>query len=150
MILSTPQRTALIGRNVDLAGVPIQKLSNEQVFWVGPTADRAVPVLIDEQLRGALKEKLEKGEQVTVQGELRQVPAVDVLEKQWDLSRDEAETIARSQVYLHARNITVGAAPQQGAQPQQGQPGTQRPGAPQGAEPATPRGAQPGNKQPGR
>jgi hypothetical protein len=128
IVLVTPDRATLFNRQVDLVGAQVQRVSNDRVFWIGNSAERVVPVFLDDQARTALQQgqhKLAKGDQVALVGELRQAPNVQLLQQQWALSSQEANELSGAQVYLHVNRILIGQQPgQQGGQ-QQGTPGTQ-------------------------
>lgn len=133
IVLVTPERATLFNRQVDLVGAQVQRVSNDRVFWIGPNAERVVPVYLDDQARSALQQsqhKLAKGDQVALVGELRQSPNVQLLQQQWALSSQEANELSGSQVYLHVNRILVGQQP--GTQQGTGTPGGQQQPAPGG------------------
>ncbi|MDI1436019.1 hypothetical protein [Polyangium sorediatum] len=125
IVLVTPDRPTLFNRQFDLVGAQVQRVSNDRVFWIGPNAERVVPVYLDDQARSSLQQgqhKLQKGDQVALVGELRQAPNVQLLQQQWALSSQEANELSGGQVYLLANRILIGEQPG----PKSGQPqGTQ-------------------------
>ncbi|MDC3959173.1 hypothetical protein [Polyangium jinanense] len=129
IVLVTPDRPTLFNRQVDLVGAQVQKVSNDRVFWVGPSAERTVPVYLDDQARSALlqgQHKLQKGDQVALVGEIRQSPSTQLAQQQWGLSSQEANELTGAQAYLHVTRILIGEKPGvQGGQ-QQGTQGGQQ------------------------
>jgi len=114
IVLVAPERATLFNRQVDLVGAPVQRVSTDRVFWIGHSAERVVPVYLDDQARSALQQgqhKLTKGDQVALVGELRQAPNVQLLQQQWALSSQEANELSGAQVYLHVNRILIGEKP---------------------------------------
>jgi hypothetical protein len=151
IIIVASDRAPLLGRQVELTGATVQRVSNDRVFWVGATQDRAFPVYLDDQARSALlsaQQRLAQGDRVTIVGEVRKPPGVDDLQRQWNMAAQDAEDLSRSQAYIHAIRIMLGQQQQPGMQPVQppGQPG-QQPGQ-QPVQPGQPQPGQPG--QPGQ
>jgi hypothetical protein len=150
ILIITADRRTLLNRQVDVVGAEVQKVGTDRIFWIGQSAERSVPVYLDDAARAALlqtQHKLQKGDKVALVGDLRETPPLQRMEQGWSLSAADAEAFARSPVYLHARRILVGAEGTPPGQPgvQPGQPGTQ-PGQ-QGAQPGQPGAApQPGQK----
>ncbi len=135
ILIVAPDRAVFLNRPIDLVGAEVQRVSNDRVFWIGPSADRTAPVYLDDQAQSSLQQgqhKVQKGDRVALVGQLRQAPSVQQLQQQWALSSQEADELTRSQVYLHVTRILIGEKP--------GAPGEQ-PGAP-GGQPGTPGGQQ--------
>jgi len=133
IVLVAPDRPTLFNRQFDLVGAQVQRVSNDRVFWIGPNAERVVPVYLDDQARSSLQQgqhKLQKGDQVALVGELRQAPNVQLLQQQWALSSQEANELNGGQVYLLANRILIGEQPG----PKSGQPQGTQGGQPQGTQ----------------
>ncbi|MRG96556.1 hypothetical protein [Polyangium spumosum] len=148
IVLVAPDRATFNNRMIDLVGAQVQKVSNDKVFWIGPSEDRTVPVVLDEQAASSLKDrqlKIQKGDRVALVGQFRQSPSVQQLQQQWALSSQEAEELTRSQVYIHVTRILVGAT--QGGVEQPGTPGGQQPGQQQGQQPGQQPGTQGGQQR---
>ncbi|MDI1480785.1 hypothetical protein [Polyangium sp. y55x31] len=149
IVLVTPDRPALFNRQVDLVGAQVQKVSNDRVFWVGPSADRTVPVYLDDQARSSLQQgqhKLQKGDQVALVGQIRQTPSAQLAQQQWGLSSEEANELSGAQAYLHVTRILIGEKPGlQGGQ-QQGTQGGQQQGTQQGTQGGQHQGTQQGQQ----
>ncbi len=127
-LVAATDRTQLVNRQTELTSVIVQSVSTDRVFWVGTAADRTIPVFLDDQARSALltaQQRLTQGDHVTLVGEVRKSPGVDDLQKEWNLSAQDAEQLSRAQVYIHAKRILLGQQPQPGMQP--GQPGQPQP-----------------------
>ncbi|MDI1450743.1 hypothetical protein [Polyangium sp. 6x1] len=132
IVLVTPERPTLFNRQFDLVGAQVQRVSNDRVFWIGPSADRVVPAYLDDQARSALQQaqhKLQKGDQIALVGQIREAPSAQLLQQQWGLSTQDAQELNNMQAYLYVTRILLGAKPgvqggeQQGTQG--GQPGGQ-------------------------
>jgi hypothetical protein len=98
--LGSADRATLAGKRVQLANVTIQKVVNDQSFWVGPNEKQMFFVRFDQPPAGG---KIAKGQTIAVTGDIRKVPSADEAKKQWSLSSRDAEALVKEQVYIHAQ-----------------------------------------------
>jgi len=118
IIVTAQDRTSLFQRPVDVVGAEVQKVSNERVFWIGPSAEQSVPVVLSDDARSSLeqrKQKIQKGDRVAIAGEIHKTPSMQDMEQQWSLSSTDAEQLGKGILYLQARRILIGA-PQPGTE----------------------------------
>ena len=121
LIINAPDRPSLVGRRVQLESVPVQAVTGDVAFWVGPSQGEPLLVVLDEvptpdqPTEG--RYDINPGQTITIFGELRPFPGVAQAQQQWGVS-DEPR-LADEQIYLHADRIDFAAAPQPAANAQE-------------------------------
>ena len=124
-IITTPDQQSLIGRPVQLGGVPVQEVAGDAAFWVGPSQGEQLLVILDEvptpnqPTEG--RYDINPGQTITIFGELRAFPGIAEAKEQWGVA-DESK-LADEQIYLHADRVEFAAA----AQPATEQPAVASP-----------------------
>lgn len=102
----------LVGRQVQLTGVPVQSVPGDSTFWVGPSESQRLLVVLDEQptpgtpVEGRVD--VDPGQMVTVTGTLRQMPAdLAAWQTRWKLDDAAMTSLRNARVYLAASRATV-------------------------------------------
>ncbi len=114
-IFEVPKKTSLIGREVDLHETTIQGVASENSFWVGPNERQMLFVVVDKNaLKGpdGEKIKLEKGDKISLSGELTQVPEEPTMKEVWNLSPAEASSVSLQEIYLKAEKVEISSQEQ--------------------------------------
>jgi hypothetical protein len=111
IILSTPDRPSLVGRQVQLTNVQVRSVVGDKAFWVGPSeAQRLFVVLDEERTPGTPTEgrvNVNPGQTVTVSGVLRRSPSAEEARRRLGLSAANAATLAKEQIYLQAQRVQI-------------------------------------------
>ncbi|UQA58406.1 hypothetical protein [Polyangium aurulentum] len=110
------ERLELVNRPVDMGHIQVTRVSNDRLFWMGGSAEHAVPVLLDEGARAGLEGKpLAALQYVKVEGTVQRLPDVQTLQTQWNLPPEEAQALSQSNpIYVLAHRVTFELA---GGQP---------------------------------
>jgi hypothetical protein len=96
-LLDAPNRRALAGQRVSIAGVPVQRAVGNRILLVGPSPDEAIAVR-----RPSDTPELSPGSQVQIQGLIRTVPgSLDG----WQLDADERRALEAKQVFVDAETV---------------------------------------------
>jgi hypothetical protein len=100
-------RLELVSRPVDMGHVQVQRVSNERLFWMGGSAEHAVPILLDEGARAGLEGKaLAPWQYVKIEGTVQRLPDVQTLQTQWNLAPEEAQALSQSNpIYVLAHRV---------------------------------------------
>ncbi len=114
LIINAADQPSLVGSRVQLESVPVQEVVGDVAFWVGPSQDEPLLVVLDEAPTPGQPTEgrydINPGQAITIFGELRAFPGVAQAQQQWGVS-DEAR-LADEQIYLHADRIEFVAAQQ--------------------------------------
>ncbi len=100
-------RIEKVNRPVDMGHVQVMRVSNERLFWLGGSAEHAVPVLLDDNARAGLEGKsLAPQQYVEIEGTVQRLPDANTLQTQWGLSAEEAQALSQSNPsYVLARSV---------------------------------------------
>lgn len=103
------ERLEKVNRPVDMGHVQVQRVSNDRLFWLGGSAEHAVPVLLDESARAGLEGKqLVPLEYVKIEGTVQRLPDVQTLQTQWALPAEEAQALSQSNpIYVLAHSVKL-------------------------------------------
>lgn len=110
VILDAPDRPALVGQRVQLEAVPVQSVTGDKTFWVGPNSDRQLFVFLEEQNTPAPTDaalNINPGQQVTLSGVVRVLPPIAEARQLWNLSDENAARLENQQVYLRADRAEI-------------------------------------------
>lgn len=112
LLVPVPQRLALAGRAAALAGVEVQTVAGPRSFWVGPTPDqRLFVVMSDSAARRTLLAApfdIEAGQTVAIAGVIRPIPAdLASVRNRWSLSAANEATLRAERVYLDASEVVI-------------------------------------------
>jgi hypothetical protein len=98
----------LIGRSVALEGAALQEVAGDYTFWVGPSAQRRVPVLLWGELTARQPEKearLRPGRRVRVFGIVRDMREFTAFGTDPLLSAEQLSEIEQHAVFISARRV---------------------------------------------
>lgn len=111
VVVTAPDREALVGRQVQITGVKVQSVPSDKGFWIGPSDHQRLFVRLDEvRTPGTPVEgrvDIDSGQTVSVTGTLRRLPAQDTIRSNWGLDTNEAAALMNERVYLHAERAQV-------------------------------------------
>lgn len=97
---------SLVGRKAKLTAVPVQKVLSDRAFFVGPTAQQQMLVLLDKGMDagagGASKVTLTAGQPVSLVGVVEKMPTQEAISQQYQISGDNYAAIQDQKAYLHA------------------------------------------------
>lgn len=108
VVATTQDQQSLVNRQVQLTNTPVQSVTGDRTFWVGPSNTQQMLVVLDEALDSGSTEKrldVNAGQTLTINGLLRPMPNTADAQKQWGLSAAEAEALKSQKVYLQASQI---------------------------------------------
>ncbi len=97
---------SLVGRNAKLTDVPVQKVLSDRAFFVGPTPQQQILVLLDKGMdAGATtpsKVTITAGKPVSLTGIVEKMPTQEAISQQYQISGDNYTAIQDQKAYLHA------------------------------------------------
>lgn len=100
----TPEEMA--GRTVELDEVMVQDVLGDRAFWVGPSSEDRLFVVLEEEPTPADpvegRYDINPGQVISLVGTLRLMPETAQLDEQWDLDEAAMEALQAQTVYLHA------------------------------------------------
>ena len=95
-----------VGRRAKLTNVPVQKVLSDRAFFVGPTAQQQMLVLLDKGMdagaSGASKVTIAAGQPVSLVGVVEKMPTQEAISQQYQISGDNYTAIQDQKAYLHA------------------------------------------------
>ncbi len=97
-------RMALVGRNVKLTDVNVQRVLTDRAYFVGADENSKLLVLLDKDMNagaGPQRVKIMPGHKVSLTGILQPVPTAEIANEQYGLGAPNYNAIANEQVYLH-------------------------------------------------
>ena len=100
--------SALQGREVALRDMTVQSVSGDFVFWIGPDATAAVPVVLLGEITARQREaqvRVRSGARVHVFGVVRLLPDSGVLNADRLLDPAEKERLSASPLYISATRV---------------------------------------------
>ena len=110
-IIDAPDQPALAGHQAQLEDVTVLSVTGDQAFWVGPSEDRRLLVILDEASTsgGATEGRYDvnPGQTLTISGEIRQMPPMEEARQQWNLSDAASAELGTQQIYLHANQLEI-------------------------------------------
>ena len=107
-----------VGAHVELGGVVVQSLASDRAFWVGPSPDRQILVVLSPRLTpptgkhehepnaSAPTKPIEPGDSLDLEGTLRAPPTPDGLRRAFDLAPAQLARVAEQPLYVEATQIT--------------------------------------------
>ncbi len=108
VVTTTQDQQSLVNRQVQLTNTPVQSVTGDRTFWVGPSNTQQMLVVLDEALDSGSTEKrldVNAGQTLTINGLIRPMPNMADAQKQWGLSAAEAEALKSQKVYLQASQV---------------------------------------------
>ena len=88
----------------------VQSVVGDATFWVGPSDDQQVFVVLDEEQDAAGAEgrvDVNEGQTVRITGEVRQLPSMQEAQQQWGLSEANAAQLENQQIYISAEQVEI-------------------------------------------
>ncbi len=114
LIISAPNRAALVGRTVALFDVKVQTVVGKRTFWVGPDPTQQMFVVADSSMPNL--DRLQVGQTISIAGVVEAMPSdLSSVRSAWSLSSANESTMAREAVYLRATAMSVHRSSAQGA-----------------------------------
>ena len=112
VLVPVPGPQELVGRAVQLEGLPVQAVVSDKGFWVGPRRGEQVFIRLKEvSPDGASTEHdvtVRQGQRLTIFGRVELVPPRNEVQSQWGLSPAESKILARSEaLYVAADSVRV-------------------------------------------
>ncbi len=97
---------SFVGRKAKLTAVPVQKVLSDRAFFVGPTAQQQMLVLLDKGMdagaSGASKVTIAAGQPVSLVGVVEKMPTQEAISQQYQISGANYTAIQDQKAYLHA------------------------------------------------
>ena len=97
---------SFVGRNAKLTAVPVQKVLSDRAFFVGPTPQQQMLVLLDKGMdagaSGASKVTIAAGQPVSLVGVVEKMPTQEAISQQYQISGANYTAIQDHKAYLHA------------------------------------------------
>ena len=97
---------SLVGRKAKLTAVPVQKVLSDRAFFVGPSAQQQMLVLLDKGMdagaSGTSKVTITTGQPVSLVGVVEKMPTQEAISQQYQISGDNYTAIQDQKAYLHA------------------------------------------------
>jgi hypothetical protein len=105
--LFAQDQQSLVGREVRLSNAEVQEVSDETVFFVGPSADQTVLAAIEGVQSGSQGDQaIESGQTVQLTGTVEQLPSTRGLER-FGLSQSEIQDLEDQEIYLSITDAQV-------------------------------------------
>ena len=107
MVFATaPDATAFIGRKAKLTNVPVQKVITDRAFFVGPSAQQQMLVLLDKGMdagaNGGKKVTVATGRPVSLIGVVEAMPTQEAITQTYGVSGADYAALQSQKAYLHA------------------------------------------------
>ncbi len=95
-----------VGQKAKLTNVVVQKVLSDRAFFVGPSAQQQMLVLLDKGMNagasGASKVTITTGQPVSLVGVVEKMPTQEAIGQQYQISGDNYTAIQDQKAYLHA------------------------------------------------
>ena len=95
-----------VGHKAKLTAVPVQKVLSDRAFFVGPTPQQQMLVLLDKGMdAGATtpsKVTITAGQPISLVGVVEKMPTQEAISQQYQISGDNYTAIQGQKAYLHA------------------------------------------------
>ena len=110
-IFNEPDKASLVGRQVRVMGVLVRSVPGDVAFWVGPSDDERVLMVLGNEARtpGPTEGKVNvnPGQMVIVTGTVRALPGPAEARQRWNLDEATAAELARHQIYVEVQELGV-------------------------------------------
>jgi hypothetical protein len=107
-ILAEPARANLLGRNVAIWGVPVERVTGDWLFGIGDDADDAVPVVLLGEQTGRQPESrtdVRVGDVGAVFGTVHALRDLVLVDDRLAAHHDERDRLSSVQVYISALHV---------------------------------------------
>lgn len=110
VVVNDQNQQQYVGQTASFANVQVQSVVGDRGFWVGPSAEQQLFVVIDEANAGQSENRVQvqQGQNLTLSGVIEQLPPIDQAPAEWGLDASNSAALANQQVYLHARQVVAG------------------------------------------
>ena len=105
-IFDQPNKAVLVGRDVRLTNVRVQRAVAPNVFWVGPSQDRMMLVVLGADMAGSLP-TVREGDMVTLNGLVLYTPSAQRAQQLWALGSATIDRLDEQPIYIQADRIRV-------------------------------------------
>jgi hypothetical protein len=119
-IIDAPDKQALVGRGAMLVGVKVQEMVGDSAFWVGPSEDRRLFVVVTRDTKLGTGDgpppELKAGQTIAVAGVIKPLPEdMATVRTAWQLSPDVETLLMKAPIYLVANRVMILDGEQMGA-----------------------------------
>jgi len=119
-IIDAPDKRALVGRGAMLVGVKVQEMVGDSAFWVGPSEDRRLFVVVTRDTKLGSGDgpppKIRAGQTIAVAGVIKPLPEeMASVRAGWQLSPDVETLLMKAPIYLVANRVMILDGEQMGA-----------------------------------
>lgn len=107
-LLQEREKRNLLGRDVALWRVPVERVVGDYTFWVGSDDERRVPVvLLGEQASRQEEHQSEvnRGDTLAVFGTVRAIREVRLLDEVWAMEDEEWASVLTATIYISAIRV---------------------------------------------
>jgi hypothetical protein len=104
------ENDALLGRRVAITNAPVQSVIGDVVFWVGPSKERRMLIVMDKESLDVPETKtvVTTGATVNVEGVVEAMPSKDIAPELWSMvTAKEAAEFAPHPIYIYATKVKV-------------------------------------------
>lgn len=109
-VVNERNQRSLAGRQALFANVAVQSVVGDRGFWIGPSPEEQLFVVMDEanvgQAEGAVQ--ITPGQTVTLGGTLERLPSPDQTPPEWGFDAGSQGALEGQEVYLQARQVIPG------------------------------------------
>lgn len=109
MLLTAPDKMALVGRPVLFTDVRVQKVlatKDRWVAWVGPSSSQQILAVYDTKTATG-KFDVGAGKTTAITGTVQRTPSVDQIRSEWHLSQADADAVKNQPVYIEVSRIAL-------------------------------------------
>lgn len=103
---STPDPSTLVGERAKLVNVPVQQVLSDRAFFVGPSAQKRMLVLLDKGMDAGTaagnKVTIAAGQPVSLTGIVAKMPTQEAIGQEYKISGANYTAIQDQKAYLHA------------------------------------------------
>lgn len=109
VVVNDQNQQQYAGQTASFSNVTVQSVVGDRGFWVGPSAEQQLFVVIDEANVGQAEGQIQvqPGQNLTLSGVIEQLPPLDQAPAEWGLDASNSAALANQQVYLHARQVVA-------------------------------------------
>lgn len=94
--------SSYVGRRVEILGAPVQLVSGQRVFWIGPSFNQKMPAVAN---TGVNFSGIEQADRVNLVGTIRQAPSADVMQQQWGIQEENLKALTETDIYLDVTSM---------------------------------------------
>lgn len=102
------EKRNLLGRDVALWRVPVERVVGDYTFWVGSDEERRVPVVLLAEQASRQEEhqsEVNRGDTLAVFGTVRAIREVRLLDEVWAMEAEEWASVLQATIYISAIRV---------------------------------------------